>query len=116
MPVLRIRTGSEYQRILKARRAACGSVLELFCYDAGLDYPRLGVIIGKKALKRAVDRNRFKRLVRESFRHLTTNLAAKDYVIRLRFFKRFDRVGLGLVRQDADQLLSSFVKAESTPL
>ncbi len=33
-----------------------------------LDHPRLGLAVSKKCAKRAVDRNRIKRLFRESFR------------------------------------------------
>jgi len=41
---------------------------------------RLGLIISKKAAPRAVDRNRIKRLVRESFR-CQESLKSADYVV-----------------------------------
>lgn len=41
---------------------------------------RLGLIISKKAAPRAVDRNRIKRLVRESFRR-QKSLKSADYVV-----------------------------------
>ena len=44
---------------------------------------RLGLVVGKKQLKRAVDRNRVKRIVRENFRLQRANLPAFDLVIRL---------------------------------
>jgi ribonuclease P protein component len=40
---------------------------------------RLGLAVSKRAAKRAVDRNRLKRLARESFRH--SELAALDFVV-----------------------------------
>ncbi|PAV26882.1 ribonuclease P protein component [Tamilnaduibacter salinus] len=43
-------------------------------------HARVGLIFSKKNLRRAVDRNRVKRLVRESFRHQTT-LPAMDIVV-----------------------------------
>lgn len=46
--------------------------------------PRLGVIAGRRAWPRAVDRNRFRRLVRESFRLLQHRLQPRDYVVRAR--------------------------------
>lgn len=44
------------------------------------DGPRLGLAVSKKALPHAVDRNRFKRIVRESFR-AALDLPACDVVI-----------------------------------
>lgn len=46
--------------------------------------PRLGVIAGRHAWPRAVDRNRFRRLAREVFRLLQRYLQPRDYVIRAR--------------------------------
>jgi len=43
--------------------------------------PRLGLAISKKNAKRAVDRNRIKRLIRESFRQNRCKLPAIDLVI-----------------------------------
>lgn len=44
---------------------------------------RLGLVIGKRLLPRAVDRNRVKRCVRERFRLLRDQLPACDFVVRL---------------------------------
>jgi ribonuclease P protein component len=46
--------------------------------------PRLGVIAGRHAWPRAVDRNRFRRLVRETFRLLQHRLQPRDYMVRAR--------------------------------
>jgi ribonuclease P protein component len=46
---------------------------------------RLGFAIAKKQLKRAVDRNRIKRLVRESFRKQQEDLPDHDVVVMVRF-------------------------------
>lgn len=46
-------------------------------------YPRLGMIVAKRLLARAVDRNRVKRCVRESFRQVMPELPACDFVVRL---------------------------------
>lgn len=42
---------------------------------------RLGLAIAKKRAKRAVDRNRIKRVARESFRHNRTRLVGYDAVV-----------------------------------
>ena len=44
---------------------------------------RLGLVVGKKLLKRAVDRNRLKRIVREQFRRQRAILPAYDLIVRL---------------------------------
>ncbi len=44
------------------------------------DFPRLGLVVSKKSLKRAVERNRFKRIAREAFRQNT--LPAWNFVLR----------------------------------
>ncbi|MGO2879744.1 MAG: ribonuclease P protein component [Halomonas sp.] len=44
-------------------------------------HPRIGLIVSKKNAKRAVDRNRFKRLVRESARLRQDHLPSMDIVI-----------------------------------
>jgi ribonuclease P protein component len=47
-----------------------------------LDNSRIGLAIPKKNAKRAVDRNRIKRLIREAFRK-NTALSQKDVVVKL---------------------------------
>lgn len=42
---------------------------------------RLGMAVAKKTLRRAVDRNRVKRLIRESFRFRQQELAGLDLVV-----------------------------------
>jgi len=46
-----------------------------------LQYPRLGLAISKKAVRKAVARNRLKRLVRESFRCWKHRLPNLDIVV-----------------------------------
>ncbi|SBR52513.1 MULTISPECIES: ribonuclease P protein component [unclassified Halomonas] len=47
-------------------------------------HPRLGLVVSKKNVKLAVDRNRFKRLVRESVRLRQDQLPAVDIVVLAR--------------------------------
>lgn len=45
---------------------------------------RTGLVVGRKVLPRAVDRNRFKRKVRESLRRARPAIEAFDVIVRLK--------------------------------
>ena len=72
---------------------------------------RIGLIIARRHVRRAVDRNRLKRLIRESFRHRREILAGLDIVILARpgagqvdneqVFNHLDRLWQKLVKQAA---------------
>jgi len=81
----------------------------LLARDNQLGHPRLGLVIGKKNVKLAVDRNRIKRQIRESFRHSQHQLPGVDIVIVARrgiadlthteLRQQFDKLWQRLVRQ-----------------
>ena len=50
--------------------------------DVG-DGARLGLVVAKRLLRRAIDRNLVRRLARESFRVLHPRLMPRDFVLRL---------------------------------
>ncbi|WP_218567586.1 ribonuclease P protein component [Pseudomonas cavernae] len=58
-----------------------GKNVLLLARDNDLDHPRLGLVIGKKSVKLAVERNRLKRVIRNSFRLNQDSLAGWDIVI-----------------------------------
>jgi ribonuclease P protein component len=47
-------------------------------------HARLGIIASKKVLPRAVDRNRVKRIIRETFRHHNVKFCKMDMVVMIR--------------------------------
>ena len=77
------------------------STKEILCLSRKntLNHPRLGIIIAKKNVKLAVQRNRIKRVLRESFRHQQHSLPAVDCII---LAKR------GLDKFDSDELHAQF--------
>ena len=50
-------------------------------HDEHRKQARLGLAVAKKHVRRAVDRNRIKRLLRESFRHHQQQLKGLDLVV-----------------------------------
>ena len=56
-------------------------LLTILAAPNDLAFPRLGLAISKKHAKRAVDRNRIKRITRESFRLHQMMLPKADFVV-----------------------------------
>jgi ribonuclease P protein component len=56
----------------------------VFARANDLRFARLGIVIGRKAVARAVARNQCKRWVREAFRATQFDLAGLDVVVRFR--------------------------------
>ncbi|MBI3269329.1 MAG: ribonuclease P protein component [Planctomycetes bacterium] len=57
----------EFDRVFKAGGSWKDGDLVVYCLQNDLPQARLGIVIGRK-VKRAVDRNRIKRWIREAFR------------------------------------------------
>jgi ribonuclease P protein component len=74
----------QFDRVLTLRsfqaRSGC---FRVFASANELSVARLGLIVGKRQLKRAVDRNRVKRVLRETFRVQRARLPALDIVVQL---------------------------------
>ena len=81
----RLTKTDEFSSVFGFRRAIRGKLLMLHYQPRpdGLNDARLGVVVGKKLLKRAVDRNRLKRIIREQFRLVRKDLPAFDLIVRL---------------------------------
>ncbi|MEO0652252.1 MAG: ribonuclease P protein component, partial [Planctomycetota bacterium] len=65
---MRIRRGAEFSTAYKRGGRARGRWFTVVAARNELGFSRLGLSIGKRAWKRAVPRNRLRRLVREAFR------------------------------------------------
>ena len=81
---VRLTRGVEFQRVFQHGKRLHVSGLNARAAVNHLGFPRLGMAIAKKALRRAHERNRIKRLVRESFRHHQAALPAVDIVVMCR--------------------------------
>ena len=67
-PHERIKDPRDFRRAFDQKRSAADAALVVYGAPNGLAYPRLGISVGRKKVRRAVARNRIKRLVREAFR------------------------------------------------
>jgi ribonuclease P protein component len=65
--------------------------------------PDLGIAVAKKLAKRAVDRNRLKRMIRELIWTAQANTLNKDVVVKLK--KPIGRQTLGKLRKKEKELL-----------
>ncbi|MGO2131673.1 MAG: ribonuclease P protein component [Halomonas sp.] len=82
---LRLLTAGDYRRVFDT--ATCkvhGKGLMALAAPSPLGHPRLGLIFSKKNVRRAVDRNRFKRIARESIRLRQHQLPSVDIVLLAR--------------------------------
>ncbi|QSQ52443.1 ribonuclease P protein component [Xanthomonas translucens pv. undulosa] len=76
----RVRTSAEYRVVFDAARRCSEPLMSLHWCSA--DHPaRLGLAVSRKVDKRAVVRNRIKRVLRDATRHLLPWLAPGDYVV-----------------------------------
>ena len=81
----RLTMSSEYTEVFKQNdyRITSGPLL-LLARNNNMYHSRLGLIVGKKAVPTAVQRNRIKRIIRESFRLNKHTLSGTDIVILAR--------------------------------
>ncbi len=93
---VRLLTAGDYHRVFeKAETKAQSQQVLILARRNELGFARMGLVVAKKHAKRAVDRNQFKRIVRESFRHHQSELENFDCVVLSRGgAKNLDKVQL----------------------
>jgi ribonuclease P protein component len=78
---LRLLTPLDFQTVYRnARRFACYNSVILVKTNSR-DCPRLGISLPKKVVPTAAQRNRIKRVIRESFRLVQNNLKGFDIIV-----------------------------------
>lgn len=81
---LRLLDATQYKYVFAKARRFGNQNFTLLVRVNEESHARMGLAIAKKAVKRAVDRNRIKRIIRESFRHMQYDLPNIDVVIMCR--------------------------------
>ena len=80
----RLTSSEDFSQALKRAdfRKRLGPV-QLICRKNQMHLPRLGLIVGKRAVAKAAERNRIKRVIRDHFRCHQEQLGAYDLVVQV---------------------------------
>jgi ribonuclease P protein component len=73
-----------FETVFRTGRRIDGRYLQLVVAPASPGIGRIGYVIGRKVLARAVDRNRVRRKLREVLRALRPAVTAYDIIVRLK--------------------------------
>jgi len=74
-------TAAAFGRVFKKATRSRDKLFTVLCRDSKDETARLGMAISKKHCRKATQRNRIKRVVRESFRKNQQQLAGLDIVV-----------------------------------
>ncbi|MSQ69144.1 MAG: ribonuclease P protein component [Gammaproteobacteria bacterium] len=77
----RLRVAAEFDVLFRLGTRASDAYFTVIAHPNALGHARLGIAVSKKVSCRAVDRNRLKRLLRESFRQSAVRTTALDIVV-----------------------------------
>src|SRR5689334_24331470 len=78
-----LRKSADFERVLRTGSRTTTTNFVLRAARNSESHARLGIIAGRKSAPRAVDRNRAKRLIRETFRQFAGHLGAYDVAVQL---------------------------------
>ncbi|WP_093319235.1 ribonuclease P protein component [Thorsellia anophelis] len=79
--VLRLLAPTQFSLVFQNPSRAGTPEVTILARKNSNTHPRLGLTVAKKQIKRAHERNRVKRIVRESFRLIQHDLPAVDFVV-----------------------------------
>lgn len=94
----------DFSSVFALKRQRSRQLIQVFYADHASG-PRLGLVVGKKAAKRANRRNFMKRVIREWFRLHQQSLPPQDFVVRVR--QAFDRSNADQARAELAELLGT---------
>lgn len=107
----RIRTRNHYQGVLKAGKRWVGKSIQVD-YRVGKAFcPKLGITVSRKYGK-AHERNRFKRVAREAFRHCRPGMP-QDLEINITPRLPQGEISKVIILDELARLLESFAKSKS---
>ena len=99
----RLLSPADFQPLFDQAELRVGdAVLLLLVRQNQLDHARLGLVVGKRRVRRAVHRNTVRRVCRESFRLRQASLAGLDIVVLVR--APLERVDKAILRAGLERL------------
>ncbi|MGE5668760.1 MAG: ribonuclease P protein component [Betaproteobacteria bacterium] len=93
-----------FETVFRSGRRHDAQYLQLIAAPAAQSPGRVGYVIGRKAMPRAVDRNRLRRGLRELIRATRPALEAFDVILRVK--RSVARTEIDLVLDEARRLLT----------
>jgi ribonuclease P protein component len=106
-PDQRLHTPAEFGRVFAAPARSSDRFFTVLARAGGRPTARLGLTVSRRAAKRAVDRNKLKRIARESFRH-RRDLPPWDFVVLAR--AGADRAERRVLRASLDRHFEQLTK------
>jgi ribonuclease P protein component len=77
----RLLKSEDFRRVFSLGKKKHLNGITVLAYGNNQALPRLGFALSKKQIKKAVQRNKIKRIAKEAFRNQQTLLAGVDYVV-----------------------------------
>ena len=109
-----LRGSNDFQKVYRQGKRYEGALMTAFVLPNNLSHNRLGVTASRKALGNAVQRNRAKRLVKETFRLRGSSLIGLvqkyDWVINAK--RRLPSTKVGAAIEEFERLVSRVAKEE----
>lgn len=110
-----LRGSADFQKVYRQGKRYDGTLMTAFVLPNNLSHNRFGVTASRKALGNAVQRNRAKRLLKETFRLKTASLESLpqtyDWVINAK--RRLPALKVADAIEEFESLLVRVAKAES---
>jgi ribonuclease P protein component len=94
----------EFSSVFNFRKRISAKFLALHYQPNQIGHARLGLVVGKKVARRAVDRNYMRRVLREFFRMQQHEINHVDLVIRVQ--KKFEKEDFIQIKQEFDTLVA----------
>jgi ribonuclease P protein component len=103
----------DFESVLAASNKVKAGYFSALYLSNSLSYARLGVRLNKHHMPRAVDRNRLRRVVRESFRQHQDQLKGLDIVVLMQ--SKWTPLENAALRCDLEQLWQRILNRKRTP-